>query len=325
MPYVFGGGGGGAGANLPIIAFKDSVTYVPAWTSEVIAYVIGAGGSGGAARDSSDWSSGASGGGAGGTAISRLTLTGGVSYTIAIGAGGARKTTDATPQTLAGAAGGNTTLSGSDISTMTGNGGTGGAGVTAGGGSAAGGTGGSASGGNIANFTGGAAGAAGSTYRASGGGGVSLWTTTPISLDSGTAPAPGGSFAYSSPANSQYSNVISPGAQPGARTDLGYVSPFPFEISSSYLEYDGSSYEYGAYSISSGHIGLVPRTTSYSYHGSPFTGGAGDTYGQSSGAHAAAGQFGSGGGGATVVANSNNANSGAGGDGVVFFITQTIS
>mgnify|MGYP001176169486 CR=1 FL=1 len=117
MPYVFGGSGGGAGANLPIIAFKTSTTYTPAWTSEVIAYVIGAGGSGGAARDTSDWSAGASGGGAGGTAISRLTLTGGVSYTITIGAGGARKSTTTTPQTVAGAAGGNSSLSGSDIST----------------------------------------------------------------------------------------------------------------------------------------------------------------------------------------------------------------
>ena len=216
-------------------------------------------------------------------------------------------------------------MSGADISTMTANGGTGGAATIAGGGSAAGGTGGSASGGNIANFTGGAAGNAASTYKASGGGGVSLWTTTPISIESSTAPVFGGSFAYNSPSNSQYSNVIAAGAQPGARTDLGYVSPFPFEISSSYQVYDGSSYEYGAYSLPSGHLGLVPRPTSYSYHGSPFTGGIGDTYGQSSGAHAAAGQFGSGGGGAAVVASANNANSGAGGDGVVFFITQTIS
>ena len=325
MPYVFGGGGGGAGANLPVITFKDSVTYTPAWTSEVIAYVIGGGGSGGAARDTSDWSAGASGGGAGGTAISRLTLTGGVSYTIAIGAGGARKTTDGTPQTHAGAAGGTTTLSGSDITTMTANGGTGGAAVVAGGASAAGATGGSASGGSIGNFTGGAAGAASSAYQVSGGGGVSLWATTPSSIQDNGVLAPGGSFAYNSPENSNYGNIVPPGAQPGARTDIGYVSPFPFEISSSYQFYEGTSYEYGAYSIPAGATGLVPRTTGYSYHGAPFAGGAGDTYGQSGGAHGAAGQFGSGGGGAMVVANSNNAFSGAGGDGVVFFITQTIS
>ena len=153
----------------------------------------------------------------------------------------------------------------------------------------------------------------------------SLWATTPSSIQDNGVLAPGGSFAYNSPENSNYGNIVPPGAQPGARTDIGYVSPFPFEISSSYQFYEGTSYEYGAYSIPAGATGLVPRTTGYSYHGAPFAGGAGDTYGQSGGAHGAAGQFGSGGGGAMVVANSNNAFSGAGGDGVVFFITQTIS
>ena len=325
MPYVFGGGSGGAGANLPILAFKDSVTYTPLWTSEVIAYVIGAGGSGGAARDSGDWSAGSSGGGAGGTAISRLTLTASVNYTITIGAGGAYKATTGDDQAIAGAAGGNSSLSGSDISTMTANGGTGGAATIAGGASAAGGTGGSASGGNIANLTGGAAGtASANAYQTSGGGGVSLYSVIPTSqVDDG--PVYGGSFAYNVPVNSGYSNIIQPGSEPGNRSDQGYMATFPFSIGNLHKGYEGSSYEYFAYELPQGCQGMTPRNTSYSYHGAPFAGGAGDTFGQTSGSRGGAGVFGSGGGGGTTAAYATNAHSGAGGDGIVFFITQTIS
>ena len=115
------------------------------------------------------------------------------------------------------------------------------------------------------------------------------------------------------------------GSGPGESTDQGYIAPFPFNISNLHQNYMHDVYHFGAYELPAGSLGHLVRNTSFSHPGSPFAGGAGDGFGQNTGAYAGAGTFGSGGGGATVTAYSTNANSGAGGNGIVFFITQTIS
>ena len=145
--------------------YAISTTLTPAFSFSALVHVIGAGGSGaasdGAASGGSPAICMATGGGAGGHAISRLNFTSGVTYTITIGAGGAQhQVVDG--QRNDGNAGGNSSISGSDITTMTANGGGAGQGSiheSMSSFSESGGTGGSASGGNIANLTGGAGGA----------------------------------------------------------------------------------------------------------------------------------------------------------------------
>tara|TARA_R100000008_G_scaffold79840_1_gene61819 strand:- start:512 stop:1522 length:1011 start_codon:yes stop_codon:yes gene_type:complete len=166
---VLGTRGGGHG--VPNIMWLASFAWTPSATYEAYVYVIGAGGSGASAPRDVNYS--VTGGGAGGCAISKLTLVSGVEYTFTCGAGGAGGGPYTSEQD--GSAGGNSTFSGSGISTMTGNGGSAGVKYSGAGGSGA--TGGSASGGNIANFTGGAGGSTSSTRQASGGGAVGLWAT----------------------------------------------------------------------------------------------------------------------------------------------------
>lgn len=174
MPYVFGGSGGGKSV-LQTISFINSTTWSPAQDMNAKIYVIGGGGSGGYAQYN------ATGGGAGGCAVTIADLDASTTYTITIGAPGANVQGQSTG--VVGNAGGNSSFSGTGISTMTGNGGGAGQKETTGDGSstAAGGTGGSASGGTYGNFTGGAGGAissgSGAYYRATGGGAVGLWAT----------------------------------------------------------------------------------------------------------------------------------------------------
>ena len=140
-----------------------SQNWSPPFKCKVLAFVIGAGGlSGKIVNQTSNVSYGSSGSGAGGCAASILTLDPTVSYTATIGSGASHTLSGTQP----GADGGNTTFSGSDIATMTGNGGS--AGVqsfaTSGGTvSLSGGAGGTATGGNLFNATGGAGGDAGNT------------------------------------------------------------------------------------------------------------------------------------------------------------------
>jgi len=154
---------GGGNPVVPDIEWilSTSRSWSPPFKCKVLAFVIGAGGlSGKIAGTTGNRTYVSSGGGAGGCAASILTLDPAVSYTATIGAGASHTLSGALP----GAAGGNTTFSGSDIDTMTGNGG--GAGVTASGSgtrSVAGGAGGTASGGNLFNATGGAGGNADNT------------------------------------------------------------------------------------------------------------------------------------------------------------------
>ncbi len=168
-----------SGGQLPTISFMTSQTWTPAYDLTAYVYVIGAGGSGGATNNSAG---GACGGGAGGCAVSKLDLSASTTYTVTIGVGGDRKYADSTNAT--GNAGGNTSFSGSDISTMTGNGGAGG--VTRSSNDAtyvSGAAGGTATGGNLGNFTGGkgaeiSSGVTGtSAYIMGGGGAVGLWST----------------------------------------------------------------------------------------------------------------------------------------------------
>jgi hypothetical protein len=158
--------------------FSNSTTWTPSFSCRAYVTVIGPGGSAAHARSTSDnYAIAASGGGGGGCAKSLLVLSSSVTYTITIGAGGA-----SVSAANGNAGGANSVFSGSDITTMTANLGSGGTqSVTAGNISTlAGGAGGAASGGNIWNVTGGAGGSAtmagwfGSygNYYISGGGGA---------------------------------------------------------------------------------------------------------------------------------------------------------
>ena len=156
-----------AGRALPNIGLFGSQSWTPAFSMQAYVYVIGGGGSGAASDDNLNRSGG---GGAAGCAISFLTLLSSVTYTVTIGAGGVQKTPD-----NAGANGGNSSLSGSNIATMTANGGTGGAQT---GSAITGAAGGTATGGTIANNTGGAGGDVPNTGgMLSGGGAVGIWGT----------------------------------------------------------------------------------------------------------------------------------------------------
>ena len=152
----------------PVMAFQESQTWACPVAMEAIVYVIGAGGSGAAIRYSYHDSRNATGGGAGGCAVSRLSLAA-QNYTITIGSGGTDKGGNYTD----GEDGGDSSFSGSGITTMTGSGGSGG---TTGTSAQTGAAGGGASGGNLMNNTGGASGTNTSdTDRVSGGGGVNLY------------------------------------------------------------------------------------------------------------------------------------------------------
>ncbi|MBR19374.1 MAG: hypothetical protein CMA64_04405 [Euryarchaeota archaeon] len=166
--------GGGGGGQLPVISFQTSRTWAPAYDLTAYVYVIGGGGAGGAVKSSNG---NAGGGGAGGCAVSKLDLSSGTSYTITIGAAGAASS--ANGAAVAGGAGGASSFSGSGISTMTANGGTGGVASTSSApGATTGAAGGTATGGTLGNFTGGKGGGfnSGTTnYGCAGGGAVGLW------------------------------------------------------------------------------------------------------------------------------------------------------
>ena len=187
-------GGGSLSANIQGVAFTGSATYSPLYDCKAMVYVIGGGGSGAACYNVN--SAGevmcASGGGAGGCAVSLLDLKAAHTYTITVGAGGARvsKTYNSHGS---GIAGGNTTFvdGSATISTMTGNGGGAGdsskASPTSTTTTASAATGGSASGGTLANNTGGGSGTATTVWTSgyfnmaaiasSGGGAVGLFGT----------------------------------------------------------------------------------------------------------------------------------------------------
>ena len=170
MPIV---GNNQVGRALPNIGFFGSQSWTPAYDMQAYVYVVGAGGSGGGVGGHGT-DARAQGGAAGGCAVSFLTLLSSVTYTITIGAGGAVVSGSGNSD---GNAGGNSSLAGSNITTMTGNGGAAGTKGTSGGSIAAN-SGGSASGGTICNNTGGSGGlVSDSNQHFTGGGAVGLWTT----------------------------------------------------------------------------------------------------------------------------------------------------
>lgn len=165
---LIGGGGGGSVSAGQTFVFASSTTWSPPRDMDAFVAVIGGGGTGGRHTGSSG---NASGGGAGGFALSYLTLSSGTTYTVTVGAGGA-PTSGTGAQ--AGASGGASSFSGSGITTLTGNGGTGGQqsnNTTLG--KRAGGT---ATGGTVLNNRGGYGGGvlSGSSSKTGGGGAVNL-------------------------------------------------------------------------------------------------------------------------------------------------------
>ena len=288
---VLGAAAGGGGGITPTIAFLGSQTWVPAYEMEAYVYVIGGGGSGAAACN---FSNPLLGGGAGGCAISKLTLASGTTYTVTIGAGGARvSTTSYSAQS--GNAGGATSFSGSGISTMTGNGGTGGTGLGSNTTTGDGGAGGSASGGTLANFTGGKGGrntlTDGSHRQRTGGGAVGLWATGNDAADAVNNTADrflhGGNLNYDlgtyaqNEVFNQYSSYLSPN---GTKT-LPSIAAFSSAVTSHESvpqAYDGSGSTFYGTSNVRKMPGQPPdragNWVSSSYYGGvapPFHGGSG--------------------------------------------------
>ncbi len=299
-----------AGRALPNIGFFGTQSWTPAYSMQAYVYVIGAGGSGAATQHASGNRS--TGGGAGGCAVSLLTLLSTITYTITIGAGGAKKTS-----TLAGSSGGLSSLVGSNITTMIGNGGAGGVQTVAT--AATGAAGGTATGGTICNNTGGAGGdCASANYCVSGGGAVGLWATGNkggAGVSSGYTSAHGGMFNYEVgilASGTDYTN--SPQSGIAAKATMA-----PFDIISNYGEYtiQSSTISYRNAQLQSGAFSSAyPMSVGTAYGqvpASPFNGGASFNSPGSQPSNASGGGIGGGGGasyGSTVI-------SGAGGDGAV--------
>ena len=161
--------GGGGSASFPTIFLSKSQTWVPPQDGNIMIHVIGAGGSG-----ATNYTQNATSGAAGGYCKKNtLAVTTSGSFTIVVGAGGARVS-----GATSGNAGGNSTVAGTGLSsTLTANGGAGG--VTN---SYADVAGGSASGGDV-NNTGGKAYYVDNGY--SGGGAVGLAGTGNSGFSSG--------------------------------------------------------------------------------------------------------------------------------------------
>lgn len=293
-----------AGRALPNISFFGSQSWTPAYTLQAYVYVIGGGGSGACSRASNLRSSG---GGAGGCAISLLTLASGTAYTITIGAGGVYEYLSAN-----GNNGSNSSFAGSGISTMTGNGGTGG--VHASSGAVAGGAGGSASGGTIANFTGGAGGSCTSLNNiVSGGGAVGLWSTgnagAPQSSHEENDAAYGGNICYDADTTTAGANHIWSSVD-GGTTPLSGMIPFPVITETPFNQNPVRSAP-----IQAGQTQLDRYRTNFVFPpAAPFCGGHGIAY---NGPASVGGGHGSVGGGGGAGYATSSAYGGPGGDGVV--------
>ena len=178
---------------IPDVVLTVSTTWSPPYKVKALVRCFGGGGSGGVAltrtggiSNSYLWT--ATGGGAGEHAGSILELDPSVTYTIVAGAGGLQKSRSSDGGAT-GNAGGNTSFSGSGITTITANGGAGGAvtqfTVIADAGTRAGAVGGSGGAGELYRYTGGAGGAItkpadaeiSNNILVSGGGAVGLFNT----------------------------------------------------------------------------------------------------------------------------------------------------
>ena len=127
MPVKLGGSAGSNPPLIPDVLLTVSTTWSPPYKVKALVRCFGGGGSGAAVQTGYyQYTTAAStGGGAGEHSGSILELDPSITYTIVAGAGGARKIATA-QQVFPGIAGGNTSFSGSGITTITANGGAGG-------------------------------------------------------------------------------------------------------------------------------------------------------------------------------------------------------
>lgn len=330
--------GGGGGGGLPYDTYQDfliSGTFTVQKTGWHRITVIGAGGSGGR-RTSSTSDSNArfagSGGGAGGTCVKEIVLTQGVNYTVTIGAGGASVSTNAS-----GNAGGDTIVTGPDVS-MIANGGRGGNTIGTIGSTVSltipGGVGGDASGGDV-NYTGGNGGQAqilsgtGQAAAAGGGGAPSIFGTRPAGGDGVAAPSAGGGPNTAAAGGGASAGG---GGYPSTRGGglAGSVTPTPSDNSTrDYTNYLGTDWRTG-YPVrgntpttgdgrgygSGGSITTTPSGGAQAFAGS---GGACIPFGSPGGSPiSGAGGLGGGSGG-TAGSIASPSSTGAGGDGFVIF------
>ena len=315
MPIV---GNNQVGRALPNIGFFGSQSWTPAYDLQAYVYVIGAGGSG--ARTGSSATTRIQGGAAGGCAVSFLTLLSSVTYTITIGAGGAVTSGSGDG---AGNAGGNSSLAGSNITTMTGNGGAAGGLGT---GEVAANAGGSASGGNICNNTGGNGGTVTNTHNhGSGGGAVGLWTTGNSSISSANSgeAVGGATLNYDSdslPADYQdyYSWIYS-------QASMNILSPFPALFASQHFsqaDFNESQYQYDYAEQANFLSGQFATNWRVNQNGTKSIGAAGPFCGgwaMYSGSSSYAGGGGLGGGGGSARGSGNGYAGEGGSGGVLIF------
>ena len=307
--------GSDGGSPFPTMFFQQSITWACPVAMDVLVYVIGAGGSGAADKTAG---SSANGGGAGGCAVSRLTLAA-QNYTLTIGSGGTNAYTSG--YYVNGTAGGNTSMSGSGMTTMTGNGG--GAGTYSSNVAVAGG---SASGGTLQNNTGGGTPAqADTTYGCSGGGGVGLYGP---GQDGTVNTSNGGYPAGGSPIGIAPINLAATSARPNTIID-GYLANGTIGVDI----FPGLSRttinEMAAVTDSTISVATTTGGNIQIYSGSqgrrilptgPFTGGAGIGAGTSQNCYAGGGTSGGGGGGCNTNDYGGHARSGGGGGGLIIMI-----
>ena len=311
--------GSDGGSPFPTMFFQQSITWACPVVMDVLVYVIGGGG-GGAADTVNPGS--ANGGGAGGCAVSRLTLAV-QDYTLTIGAGGAGKDNSIGGN---GTAGGNTSMAGTGMTTMTGNGG--GAGTNASNVAIAGGT---ASGGTLQNNTGGGSPAQSDVaYGCSGGGGVGLYGSGQDSTfnTANQGIAAGGSPIGITPQqvntalnwnthNSNMNAATNAASKPNG--PIG-VDIFP---GLSRPGYSGAYGTEGLLNYNTTGAALQTMWTGSLYVTSPagpFSGGSGLGMGTSNTMYSGAGTAGGGGGGVSNAGGGGQVYAGGGGGGLIIMI-----
>jgi hypothetical protein len=329
----------GPGNGLPNIQFFATTSWSPATTTTAYVYVIGGGGSGAAAGNNSTGV--ALGGGAGGCAVSLLTMSSSVTYTATIGAGGGNVAGSASGNNN-GEAGVNSTFAGSDISTMTGTGGSAGQ-VDTSGGPTSGASGGTPTGGNIANYVGGSGygNTQTATKGATGGGGVGLWMNgrAPGTNEQGTSQklTLGGNLSGWSRGSGNSKNT-NPDFVAGYPMPVA-MEPFSGMLTTYYTQEwadydDANNYSLGFNTINTGMQQMFNDATApfldgsdemTDPNGSAFCGGGGVAYNLKY-VTAGRGVLGGGGGGAytTSTTSGNAAYNGIGGHGCVLIFPVSI-
>lgn len=283
LSELFPTGGGGAVSSVykDYVITTSSTTWVAPYDCTVTFHAIGGGGAGGRNVYSTNYH--ASGGGAGGYCRKTVEVKSGDSFTLTVGAGGIWTGGVGQP-------GGNTSISGPNVS-MTANGGSAGVATTPG--ATSGVDGGSASGGDL-NFTGGRGGGSSGSQGGGGGGAVRFFTSaTPDGgVGFGVSPAVGGSIFTT--ANRGTGTMATGAVWPSWPPLMGvypYLGPIPT-------------------STTPGGVGFGGNVNQIS--GGPFGGGASSTSGSSS---TPGGAGGIGGGGGSSLTPSGNG--GAGGPGMI--------